>query len=175
MWEQKLPPTTTRGCGSEGGREGVAVVSSHNKGRRQSCSSRAASPLTSGSHAHSLLRPLPVCVVFFSPFQKIGGAFSSVSAAERGRGRNAVAQHTISASHIHSAFVHMCACPTAEVLYQPRPPPGSGVGEGGERERERERVTAAVYTCFASSQIGGNWSKVTDGGRRRTRTEVGFA
>ena len=87
-----------------GGRELVAVVSSHNKGRRQSCSSRAASPLTltSGSHAHSLLRPLPVCVVFFSPFQKIGGAFSSVSAAERGRGRNAVAQHTISASHIHT-------------------------------------------------------------------------
>ena len=129
----------------EGGREGVAVVSSHNKGRRQSCSSRAASPLTltSGSHAHSLLRPLPVCVVFFSPFQKIGGAFSSVSAAppNEGRGRNAVAQHTIPASHIHSAFVHMCACPTAAVLYQPRPPlpaPGSGLGEGGERERERE-------------------------------------
>ena len=90
----------------EGGREGVAVVSSHNKGRRQSCSSRAASPLTSGSHAHSLLRPLPVCVVFFfSPFQKIGGAFSSVSAAPPNggeRGRNAVAQHTISASHIHT-------------------------------------------------------------------------
>ena len=46
------------------------------------------------------------------------------------------------------------------------------VGEGGrerERERERERVTAAVYTCFASPQIGEKLEQ-SDG-----RTEVGFA
>ena len=87
-----------------GGREGVAVVSSHNKGRRQSCSSRAASPLTSGSHAHSLLRPLPVCAVFFSlPSRKLGEhSHPSAPPNYEGRGRNAVAQHTISASHIHT-------------------------------------------------------------------------
>ena len=93
-----------------GGRELVAVVSSHNKGRRQSCSSRAASPLTSGSHAHSLLRPLPVCVVFFSPFQKIGGAFSSVSAAaERGKREGAMLlPNTQSQRHTYIARLFTC-------------------------------------------------------------------
>ena len=64
----------------------------------------------------------------------------------------------------------------------PRPRPSSrgvlgSVGECGretENARERERVTAAVYTCFASSQIGVKLEQ-SDGQRSVLHENLPFA
>ena len=67
----------------------------------------------------------------------------------------------------------MCACPTAKALYQPQPLAGFWAPSVRAGERKSERVTAAVYTCFASSPIGVKLEQSdgqTDGG-----AQVGFA